>query len=258
MILEKVIGFSEHVVNISPVRWLQDPLAKYKKTSDYYKYEESVSKHLEELNILDNALTNNVFGITTPFSLAIYVFGRGGFNYDLQTPLQKKIFDRIVSDNSYSMQNVQFYNPNLKNYVIVSTVALLMKYGTPQLNALKTWCGYFIDGVNQSGYDLQTARDNFKTNMCGDINKSICVVFNTPEETKNCYESFLTTFAQWCCKTSVTDIHVNQKFLPWMIDYTKPWSNQRFCEYFGVDGFISDEEAVPNSEWDEILKSIHK
>ena len=31
------------VVNLSPVRWLQDPLAKYKKNSDYNKFEESIS-----------------------------------------------------------------------------------------------------------------------------------------------------------------------------------------------------------------------
>ena len=32
-ILEKVIPIADKVVNISPARWLQDPLAKYKKTA---------------------------------------------------------------------------------------------------------------------------------------------------------------------------------------------------------------------------------
>ena len=34
-ILEKVIPIADNVVNISPVRWLFDPLAEYKKQSDY-------------------------------------------------------------------------------------------------------------------------------------------------------------------------------------------------------------------------------
>ena len=34
-------------VNLSPVRWLQDPLAKYKKNSDWHRFQESVSKHIE-------------------------------------------------------------------------------------------------------------------------------------------------------------------------------------------------------------------
>ena len=38
-ILEKVIPIADKVINISPVRWLQDPLAKYKKNSDYKKFE---------------------------------------------------------------------------------------------------------------------------------------------------------------------------------------------------------------------------
>ena len=43
-ILEKVIPIADKVVNISPARWLQDPLAKYKKNSDYNKFENSISK----------------------------------------------------------------------------------------------------------------------------------------------------------------------------------------------------------------------
>ena len=256
MILEKVIGFTEKVVNISPIRWLQDPLAKYKKTSDYYKYEHTISKHLEDLIIYTNTTTNELFGILVPFSLAIYVFGKGGYNYDLQTPLQKKIYDRIVSDNNYSKQNVQFYNKDLKNYVVAITVATMMKYGMPQYNGLKVWCGYFINGLNDKGEDFEMARKNCKSSTVGLLENAICISFNTENETKNCYNSFITTFAKWCCKTSVTDIHVHQKFLPWMSDYSEPWTNKRFCEYYGVNGYIDDNTAEPNSEWETILNEM--
>ena len=33
-ILQEAIKHSDDVVNLSPIRWLQDPLAEYKKNSD--------------------------------------------------------------------------------------------------------------------------------------------------------------------------------------------------------------------------------
>ena len=43
-IMEHVIPNSKEVIDISPVRWLQDPLVKLKSNSDYKKYEETISK----------------------------------------------------------------------------------------------------------------------------------------------------------------------------------------------------------------------
>lgn len=44
--------------------------------------------------------------------------------------------------------------------------------------------------------------------------------------------------------------------LPFMSDYTQPWDDKRFCEYFGITGYISDTEAEPNSEWEIILNTM--
>ena len=52
-ILEKVISVADKVVNISPIRWLQDPLAKYKKNSDYNKFENSISKKIDDIEIVN-------------------------------------------------------------------------------------------------------------------------------------------------------------------------------------------------------------
>lgn len=46
-IMEEVVKVCDTVVNVSPVRWLEDPLARYKKKSDYNKFEASVSKKIE-------------------------------------------------------------------------------------------------------------------------------------------------------------------------------------------------------------------
>ena len=41
------------LVNLSPIRWLQDPLAKYKKNSDWYKFKE-IRSHLSSLLVIDS------------------------------------------------------------------------------------------------------------------------------------------------------------------------------------------------------------
>src|SRR5574344_988117 len=81
-ILEAVIPVANKFVNISPVRWLQDPLAKYKKNSDYNKFEESISKKIESLDVIDARLGNNLFQIANFGALGIYRIGNGGYDYE--------------------------------------------------------------------------------------------------------------------------------------------------------------------------------
>ena len=58
-ILERVIPIADEVVNISPIRWLQDPTAFMKKRkTDMKKYEDSILKHLVALEPVD---FNSVF-----------------------------------------------------------------------------------------------------------------------------------------------------------------------------------------------------
>ena len=46
------------------------------------------------------------------------------------------------------------------------------------------------------------------------------------------------------------------KLAPYMDDYTKPWDDKRFCEYFGITGYIDDDNAEHGSEWETILNSM--
>ena len=59
------------VINLSPVRWLQDPLVEYKKTCDYKRFENSVSKHIFELNIIKQQYENMLFSAEINTDLAI-------------------------------------------------------------------------------------------------------------------------------------------------------------------------------------------
>ena len=53
--------------------------------------------------------------------------------------------------------------------------------------------------------------------------------FNTEEERYNAWQSYLTKFARFCiCMDEST------KLAPYMNNYTQPWDDQRFYEYFGL------------------------
>ena len=53
--------------------------------------------------------------------------------------------------------------------------------------------------------------------------------FNTEQERYNAWQSYLTKFARFCiCMDEST------KLAPYMGDYTEPWTDERFKQYFGL------------------------
>ena len=64
------------LVNLSPIRWLQDPLAKYKKSSDYCKFEESVAKHIKGLEVVPTKKSQEWFMAGITMDLGVYVLNK--------------------------------------------------------------------------------------------------------------------------------------------------------------------------------------
>lgn len=59
----------------------------------------------------------------------------------------------------------------------------------------------------------------------GSVNKFLN--FNTEQERYNAWQSYLTKFARFCVM-----IDESTKLAPYMGDYTEPWTDKRFKEYF--------------------------
>ena len=70
-ILNEAIKHSYDVVNLSPVRWLQDPLAEYKKNSDWKKFKD-VRNHIESLDVIASKDAQNAFSIEIFSDLGVY------------------------------------------------------------------------------------------------------------------------------------------------------------------------------------------
>ena len=237
-ILEQVIPYAKKVVNISPVRWLFDPLAEYKKQSAYKKYEESISKKLVSLDIIDAKTASEIFNAHFYNKLGIYVLDdNGGYDYKIKETLITDLVKRFMKHNCYR-------NPLPTNgiYHIV-------------LPAIHGHAGK-SDWAELTSKDYQRAllvKPNYTTH-----DRVIDIHFNTETELKNYYDSLFTKFHLFCVKSLRQTSSKAQfiDFLPFMQDYTQPWDNKRFCEYFNITGYISDTEAELDSEWETILNEM--
>ena len=91
-------------VNLSPVRWLQDPLAKYKKHCDLKRFEESVAKHIENLEIITSDVSNAMFNAGIMSDLGIYVCNSYIYGE------YKKYFTNNIIDKIFTKQTNMFAN----------------------------------------------------------------------------------------------------------------------------------------------------
>lgn len=248
----KHISNTGKVINLSPVRWLQDPFAKHKKTSDYFRFEDTISKHINTLEILSNKEMEEQFDIHLYTNLGIYVCdSKGGFNYADVYKQNRSVLELRILDECTKLDNIKNHMETSKRDGIRVLLALIAG-GRGNLPVYKD-LAYVINGY-KDGKDWTECKQNkglYTKAKGSDIPNSI--KFDTEIEAQNFYDSYKTTFSKWLCDISTLDQHIQVQFLPFMNDYTKIWNNKEFCDYFKITGYISDTEAEKDSEWAEIL-----
>ena len=226
-VLEQVIPVAEKVINISPVRWLQDPFAPYLGRSDYNKFEESVSKHIKDLEIIPAKKASELFQEASfTMNLGIYTCdSEGGWNYRHDDPLVNKIVEKTM-ENSWEPYAQKYFYKNgciqVKPYVLNTA-------------------GVLSGGVLNSTYDSQckvTLSNPESIKKGGVGSDSAHFEFDTEEERKNFYDCYCHPFMKWQISLWKRDVHTKTIKVPYFGDYTKPWTNDMFKEYFG----ITDEE----------------
>ena len=259
-ILEAVIPIAEKVVNISPVRWLQDPLAKYKKNSDYKKFEESISKKIESIDVISAKNANDLLGAIFSMDLGIYTCSNNTSNC-IYVDLTDDITKRVVQ---YMINNHATLDYNKKDGVRIRIPCICGGrsggYGERdkvRLSDVRNCLGQplvFTDGLLDGKQWYEHYRKNQYSKTTDGITCSI--KFNSKVEADNFFASVNTQFYKYIHHNVVLDVHVEECKILFMQDYTQPWTDKRFCEYFNITGYIDDEHAVPNSEWEIILNTM--
>lgn len=233
-------------VNLSPIRWLQDPLAEYKKSSDFKRFEESIVKYINEF-------------ILVPFQIAENIFINTRFSYDLGI---------IKIIKSQKKTNISFLNPTIKsilNKVIGKTksiddyidknmidgwrVKISFICGGPHPGQVDDKKLFYRKDVYNNGYqngkhwtDTPKTKNQYSKKIGDPFPMSI--KFNNELEANNFYNCCVNTFMHFLNFTTKGDVNVPLRWLPCMIDVINPrtglkgyeseWTNEDFYQYFNI------------------------
>lgn len=262
-ILEKVIYIADYVISISPIDWLMNPYGG----AVYNQY-----KHLKFNSIENVGLIKNIFnGLDrSTYTGGIYIIDKNAnltpdkFLYKfISTDFTNYIDEKILS----SIIKKTIDCDNLENHIISGEINDKTKYtivmpklvGNPGEKTYKLyvrgsrWDKIFYKGLYKGKTVSETKKKlkNVKNYTIFDY-----IEFNTKKEAENWIKSGETNFIKFMQIIQSVDANRRCSHTPYMGDYTQPWDDKRFCDFFGITGYISDIEAEPNSEWETILNSM--
>jgi hypothetical protein len=234
-----------YIIWVHPARWLQDTTAPYKKNSDFNKY-----KYLPfiDIKIIPLLEATKLFKIRIQTDLIISVLNKGNssilnenFIYKLKNiPLS---FKRLLNYNYTSLKDVVEINKKDGIRVRIMFINVMISSGEREnikgrYNIIHNRNKYATIDGKYNGKDWTTyyAKNQHSKEIGSGIPNSI--KFDSINEANNFINYTFTKIFQFFNYLTKSDQHVQLKYLPFMEDYTKPWTDDRLQEYFN----ISDEE----------------
>lgn len=233
------------VVNLSPVRWLQDPFAKYKKNSDYNKFSNLIRKYLVNVNIITKLEAQQCFMDTVMGAdLGIYICNQfGGFNCEsLINPIIIKVLQKQKTCIQFDM--------NVKDGYRVRFPLICCNGGSgtnrkPSMGSFGKML-WFKDGIRDNVPWYNWYMHNQHTKFIDTIPCS--VKFDSEIEANNFCMQFQTLFCKVYTHWVKSDVHVTPEIVLWMGDsinprtglkgYESEWTDEDFYKFFN----ITDEE----------------
>ena len=222
------------VVNLSPIRWLQDPLAEYKRGSDRKKFE-NVRSHIESLDVITAHQASDIFDINLKVDLGIYHIAKNG---GWENPYKNKLLEKIVSKTD-GLPIVKYENVKKPYFCLISSIVgdhsgfdnLFEDYSI--LRNEQTYGRWFVNGKSEkNGLSLAECKAQNKKSVHGNILSWDCIEFDTEEEVKNFYDFCYSKLFMYVLKKSIVGVNVHSEFLPWLGDYSHPWTDEMLYEYF--------------------------
>lgn len=201
------------IVNLSPIRWLQDPLAEYKKNSDWFRFEDIRTK-IESLETIDASLAHDLFDIQHS-DLGIYHLSKDSNGFKRDTSLDtimKKILDKSSEDS-------------FKDHITSNRTGIF-------IDVLDLYGGIIGKGsgfVKPLGYERKQS-----STSKGSTDGWRCMKFDTEEEAENFYNACNTNMYYFIFIKFRSYLRLLMEYVPYLGDYTHPWTDQMLYEYFGL------------------------
>ena len=238
-ILNEAINHSDDIVNLSPIRWLQDPLAEYKRNSDFKKFKE-IRERIENIEVISAKDACAVFGALFNTDLGIYHITKlGGFDRAKVINVNMRLVK--MSANCHFPNLKPYCESDTRAFVTVRTITNLHRSTAYDIVSHNN--GIFINGKTLDGKYWRDAL--YKTRTCNDSRVPTGIYFNTVDEAKNFIDWSNTKTIKYFVKLLIVDQHIYTQFLPFMHDYTHPWTDEDLYKYFEL---TDDEIKLIESE----------
>ena len=250
-ILNEAICYSDDIVNLSPIRWLQDPLAEYKKNSDWKKFE-NVRNHIEGIEVVSRECAAEVFDIRLNSDLGIYHLQSDiKSNLDLRDQLVIKIYKAckvhlsdVLDYNKSDGWRVRLSDLRPLNAGTNGTVGTAgYYYRFTLLHPTKSWVYYngYQNNKHWSFFCGKTGCKHFT-----DKDELPCSIkFDSEVEANNFENSTKTKTFKYVLLKMKMDQHTPFLGLPFMPTYTHQWTDKDLYEYFNL---TPEEISIIESE----------
>ena len=239
------------VANLSPVRWLQDPLAKYKKNCDLKRFEESVAKHIKSLETITSDVSNTMFNAGIMSDLGIYVCNSYIYG-EYKKYFTNNIIDKIFAKQTNMFANVLEYKKRNGWRWQISELQPINAQGGAKgtYGWYRRFCIFnhlrstvYFDGQS-NGKDWTIFTSGVSNDESGKALIPWSIKFNTEIEAINCENSTKTTLYKYYILNIKSDQHTPFKYIPFLGDainprtglkgYTGEWTDDDLVLYFNI------------------------
>lgn len=252
-ILDEVVLHCDEVVNISPIRWLKDPLFKHKRSSIYNKFK-TIMCSIDEIDCLDAKLCTEKFEAAFMVGLGIIKFRKGTEQkVDVIKRYSNTIIDKVMlHKKNIGVPTKQYAECKDKIFTLIKGVdSTQIERGklSTDLSIVrgKFYGDYYVNGISNNGKTVEQCKEENKLSVHGKVDEWKCVVFETVDEVKNFVNSTRTKFMRYVYYAGFINGSVfSVNLFPFMNDYTQPWTDERFYKYYDLtkDEIDKIEETI--------------
>ena len=230
------------VASVQPARWLEDPLAEYKQGSDYKKYKQTLIDNISKLQLVDATTACKAFNIMNSTDLAIYTFNttRTEIKITAQDNLINKLYSKISTmttlHDKLDQNVVDGFRCEVKKLTSGTGGHNLGDYDSSKVADVNIVWGPYTDGYTKDGNFFTAGRQ--KNQFTKDYFAN-SIKFNSLDLANNFYLSCNTNFYRRLIHLFKWDVNVPLRFLPYMEDYSKVWTDEDYCKFFD----LTEEES---------------
>ena len=252
-ILESMFSknIADSFVWIAPIRWLQDPLAKYKKRTTFKSFlEKGICQKIQKFKIIKGINAYHIFNAQFNYDIGILLIDKNSPDSDIYTSIFDNTFLKIF-------EKIYKHCNTIMDYVDEKCVdgwrvkVSLISGGRFLKNGINDRRLFYQDQIYYDGLhpitkkywtECQKTKNRFSKNVGDPIPTSI--KFKNENECKNFQNSCENVFLHFLNYNLQGDVHVPLQFLPCMIEETNPrtglkgyegeWTNEDFYKFFGI------------------------